>query len=244
MEQIFTFFSLTTYLIIGKGALWFLIGYFGFLFLHKRGFNTSFINRLNLIELFMLFYLTYIILNGLFILAGVMIGEYLPLDLNNNLDLTRCAMAEGGTTSTSDGESVKVAKITANASNFRTGAVVTTASLAVGAKVANSMPTPLGKAAVVLGSGVLGVGLAGATKVISNLDGVTKSKLLGFDLNDIDINAVFGISSNNGLALLQYIQLFQDFALIFFIGFLYYSCYYFVDTEKLKVLFAIKGWNR
>ena len=86
MDQIFTFFSLSTYLLMGKGALWFLIGYFGYLSLVKRGINMSFINRLKFLELFMLFYLIYIILNVLFIFAGIMISpivEFLDLNLNN-----------------------------------------------------------------------------------------------------------------------------------------------------------------
>lgn len=223
-------------------SFWFSIGVLMYFYNPKF---KKFVDTTSWYEMFIIIYLLFLIINGLFyFLTFNFIGEMLLVSYNLDFEISNPYHFAGESSgnnnpssSTTLGDSVTKTDSSSSGTTASDGAIMT-AALVAGSQLAKTMPSTSGK----LAATGLGVALGGTAIVIKNVAGnissasqqIGKINLIGSeDLQGV-LSSLFNLSGNNGLDLLNLIHFCNSISVTLTLSLFYLLFCSYTDEHKLK----------
>ena len=229
-------------------CFWFGVG----IYLYNKLTNSNYkiqINNFSFFELFLIFYTIFIFImfiKTIFVdyilslyISDIQFNLLFMVDGNNTESVNTINTEAVNTTSTNT-ESVNTSnsKSDSGESNSKYDGIIMSTALASGMTIASKVPSIAGKAGLMSGSAILGAGAIGLKNIFGNITADIGKKSNNIIQNITDLNKVieemFNLTGNNGLDLLNMIQLFQKLQLIFIIIIIYNFFLLNINEEKLE----------
>lgn len=229
----FSFSSIVLLMKIILFSFWFSIGVWMYFYNPKF---KKFVDTTSWYEMFIIIYLLFLIINGLFYLTSNLISDMLLVSYNLDFEITNHLAGEssGNNNPIPKGESVTKTNSSSSGATASDGAIMT-AALVAGSQLDKNMPSTSGK---VTATG-LGVALGGTAIVIKNVAGNISSQLGKFnligseDLQEV-LSSLFNLSGNNGLDLLNLILFCNSISVTLTLSLFYLLFCSYTDEHKLK----------